>query len=210
MWNGDLGHGYRYLTRLLTLIEPEPVQPDSWARGILKVSHQVPVVEKENAPLVSSKQWKASTIELKVPAPKSKIQMTKTVVKRQVKSKEIIEPVKRLSTDQMIKQENRKLLDRIQNMEKYGGSANYAYDHDGRIILLKKTAPIKAFSPQVSVSLVDEKESKKNKPVFRKYKKADHVQKTQDLSLNLNEGYGFVPDDSLEIPCLVIEAPTNK
>jgi hypothetical protein len=89
-------------------------------------------------------------------------------------------------------------------MEKDGSFANYTYDHDGRIILLRKSAPTKAFSPQVSVNLIEEKEQKKNKAPVIKDKKIDRVQKSQDSMINLNEGSGFIPDDSLEIPPLVI------
>lgn len=187
------------LSRLI--IEPASVQPDSWARGILKVSQHVPVVEKENVPIVTNKQWKASTAELQVVEQKPKLVTSNTVVKRREKSKDIIEPVKKLSTDHIIKQENRKLLDRIHHMEKDGGFANYTYDHDGKIILLRKSAPTKAFNPQVSVNVVEQKEVKKNNLPFRKDKKVDQTQKTQKV--NVNENSGFIPDDSLEIPILV-------
>jgi hypothetical protein len=43
----------------------------------------------------------------------------------------------------MIREENRKMLARIQAMEKDGTKAEFTYDHEGRILLVKKKAPPK-------------------------------------------------------------------
>lgn len=139
-----------------------------------------------------------------VPATKTKVTINNTVVTKKEKSKEVVEPVKKLSTDQIIKQENKKLLDRIRHMEKDGSIANYTYDHDGRIILLRKSAPPKAFNPHVTVNVVDEKEKTvKNTLPFRRETKGNQNIKKQVTMVNINENLGFIPDEGLEIPILV-------
>ena len=129
----------------------------------------------------------------------------RTVLKRPEKSKEIIEPVKKLTVDQIIKQENKKLLNRIHHIEKDGNLANYTYNSDGRITLIRKSAPVKAFNPQVSVNVVEEKEkTSKINLTARKVKRSNQKIKKEEPMVYFDEIQGFVPDDSLDSPILVI------
>lgn len=87
-------------------------------------------------------------------------------------------------------------------MEKDGSFANYTYDHDGKIILLRKAVPTKAFNPNVTVHLVDEREKAvRNTLPFRKEKKKDTH--TNPTIVNSVDNSGFIPDESLDIPILV-------
>ena len=53
-------------------------------------------------------------------------------------------PSKRaLSPESIIREENRKMLLRIQAMEKDGTKAEFTYDHEGRILLVQKKVPPK-------------------------------------------------------------------
>nr|KAJ3418269.1 hypothetical protein HK105_000123 [Polyrhizophydium stewartii] len=45
------------------------------------------------------------------------------------------------SIDHVIQEENKRMLARIHNIQKDGGKAEFAYDHEGRIVLVNRTAP---------------------------------------------------------------------
>jgi hypothetical protein len=56
--------------------------------------------------------------------------------------------VKKSLQDYSIKEENKKVLARLLHMEKEGGKAEFTYDHEGRILLLKKAVANKGSPSQ--------------------------------------------------------------